>query len=144
MELTYHTDYAFRVLMYAGANPDRRVTLGEIAGAYGISKEHLRKVAHRLAREGLLATVKGRSGGITLGRDPQDIRVGDVVELMEGTTHIINCKRQPCPLIGRCELKCVFDRGRKAFLHELNTATLADLLDDAPTLKGIRVLAESG
>ncbi|MCH8506371.1 MAG: Rrf2 family transcriptional regulator, partial [Ectothiorhodospiraceae bacterium] len=77
MELTYHTDYAFRVLMYAGAHPDRRVTLAEIARAYDISREHLRKVVHGLAQHGFLATPKGRAGGLTLGRHPRSIRGGD-------------------------------------------------------------------
>lgn len=143
MELTYHTDYAFRVLMYAGANPGRRVTLAEIAKAYDISKEHLRKVVHRLGRAGLLSTVKGRAGGLELGRDPAAIRVGDVVELMEGSMAIVNCSRQPCPLTGRCSLKSVFNRGREAFLQELNTSTLADLLREEPTLGGIRILAQA-
>ncbi len=140
MELTYHTDYAFRVLMYAGANPDRRVTLSEIAGAYRISKEHLRKVVHRLAQEGFLSTVKGRSGGLVLGRDAASIRVGDVVMAMEGSMAIVDCGRQPCPLTGHCSLKGLFNRARKAFLDELNKATLADLLGEPQTLSGVRVL----
>jgi Rrf2 family transcriptional regulator, nitric oxide-sensitive transcriptional repressor len=143
MELTYHTDYAFRVLMYAGANPGRRVTLREISEAYGISKEHLRKVVHKLAQEGFLSTAKGRAGGLVLGRDPASIRVGDVVQVMEGSMAIVNCNRQPCPLTGRCALKSVFNRGQRAFLTELNKASLADLLGEERTFSGIRILTEA-
>ncbi len=143
MELTYHTDYAFRVLMYAGANPERRVTLAEIAKAYDISREHLRKVVHRLAQHGLLSTAKGRAGGLTLGRDPAGIALGEVVELMEPSMSIIDCKRQPCPLTGRCYLKAVLDRGRRAFLEEINKATLADLLGEKQTLAGIRIIGQA-
>lgn len=141
MELTYHTDYALRVLMYAGASDGRRVTLSEIASAYDISKEHLRKVVHRLAREGLLSTVKGRSGGLVLGRDPETIRVGEVVRIMEPSMCIVDCTRQPCRLNGHCSLKSVFDRAREAFIRELDKATLADLLMQERTVKRIRGLA---
>ena len=48
MHLTLHTDYALRVLMYLALRPDRRCTIEEIAGAYGISRNHLMKVLYRL------------------------------------------------------------------------------------------------
>ena len=49
MRLTTLTDYAIRLLMYAGNHPDRLCTIAEIAQAHGISEPHLMKVTHRLA-----------------------------------------------------------------------------------------------
>lgn len=133
MELTQHTDYGLRVLMYAASDPDRLVTMREIARVYGISMEHLRKVVHRLARHGYLSTVKGRAGGMQLGRPAETIRVGDVVELLEESMAIVDCERQPCPLRGACALKRSLDNARHAFLAELNKVTLADLAADQQT-----------
>ena len=68
MRLTQHTDYAIRVLMYAASRWTREgesalSSIHEIAAAYGISENHLMKVVHRLAQEGLLHTQRGRNGG---------------------------------------------------------------------------------
>ena len=140
MEITYHTDFGLRVLMYAGAHGGRRVTMREISDAFDISREHLRKVVHRLARAGYLATLKGRSGGLALARPPADIRVGDVVTDMEGSMAIVDCGRQPCRLAGNCMLKAVFDSGREAFVARLNSYTLEDLLGDGRTHRALHRL----
>ncbi|WP_290647654.1 Rrf2 family transcriptional regulator [Aquisalimonas sp.] len=143
MELTYHTDYGLRVLMYAGAHGGRRVTMREIAQAYGISLEHLRKVVHRLAQHGYLITTKGRAGGLTLGQQPASIPIGDVVLAMEESMAIVDCDRQPCPLCGGCSLKTVFDSARQAFINQLNTFTLQDLLGNTQTLGQLQRLNRS-
>lgn len=140
MELTSLTDYGVRVLMYAGAHGGRRVTLREIAAAYDISLEHLRKVVHRLSRHGYLATSRGRSGGMALAVDPEHIRIGDVVVSLEQSLAIVDCARQPCPLCGACSLKAAFDDARGAFVERLNRYTLADLLGHQAMSNRIRSL----
>ncbi|MBK1735727.1 hypothetical protein CKO15_10630 [Halorhodospira abdelmalekii] len=140
MELTYHTDYALRVLIYAGAQSERRVTMREIAQAYNISQEHLRKVVHRLARHGYLQTTQGRSGGLQLAREPTTIRVGEVVRLMEESLELIHCERGPCPLCGRCSLKRALNSARDQFLNHLDGITLEELLADPATAEQLRRL----
>lgn len=143
MELTHHTDYGLRVLMYAATHSERRVTMREIADVYGISMEHLRKVVHKLARSGILITRKGRAGGMTLGQPAETLRLGDLVELLEESTAIINCQRQPCPLRGACALKRSLDSARHAFLAELNRTTLADIAGDRATAHRLFALREA-
>ncbi len=140
MELTYYTDFALRVLLYAAAHGDRRVTMREVAGAYRISQEHLRKVVHRLARNGYLETIQGRSGGLCLGRPASDIYVGEIVELMEDSLQLIHCGREPCPLCGSCSLKSILDEARDHFLARLNLVSLAQLLGDPETEAQLRQL----
>ncbi|MFP4648695.1 MAG: RrF2 family transcriptional regulator [Halorhodospira sp.] len=141
MELTYYTDFALRVLLYAAGHPERRVTMREIAGAYGISQEHLRKVVHRLARHGYLRTVQGRAGGMQLAQPATQIRVGEIIQLMEDSLELIDCDREPCPLSGACSLKRALDEARALFLKHLDQITLAQLLEDPATARQIRNLA---
>ena len=54
MRLTQHTDYAFRMLMYAALRAPALTTVGEVAGAFRISATHLNKVAQTLAAHGYL------------------------------------------------------------------------------------------
>jgi DNA-binding IscR family transcriptional regulator len=55
MRLNVQSDYALRLLMHLAANQGRLATIAEIAGRYGISKNHLMKVANALGREAVFA-----------------------------------------------------------------------------------------
>jgi|AntRauTorcE11898_2_1112593.scaffolds.fasta_scaffold02253_3 Rrf2 family nitric oxide-sensitive transcriptional repressor len=140
MEVTYLTDYALRVLMYAGVHDQRRVTMREIATAYGISLEHLRKVVHQLAALGYIETSRGRGGGLWLAKAPDRIRLGEIVSGFERSMEIVDCDRQPCPLRGDCALKAAFEDARGAFMQRLDAWTLADLITEPRTLDRIHRL----
>ena len=90
MRLSLHTDFALRTLMFL-AGCQRRANISEIADFFGISRDHLAKVALRLAREGFIRSIRGIGGGIELARNPADIAVGDVVERFEGSLHLLDC-----------------------------------------------------
>jgi len=131
MRLTGYTDHALRLLMYLGRQPGRRVTVQEIAQAHAISEHHLRKVANRLARAGLVASVRGRSGGLRLAQPPSCISVGAVVRLAEASFTIVECfnaARSTCPMSAGCALKEVLQQATQAYLGHLDRLTLADLI----------------
>src|SRR3546814_20689741 len=89
MRLTAYTDYTLRVLMYLGLKGDARATIKEISDCYGISKNHLMKIVQDLSREGVLNTVRGKSGGIRLARHAEAICTGDVVRMTEPDFRIV-------------------------------------------------------
>lgn len=143
MRLTRYTDYAMRVLLYLGTRPDRLCSIAEIAGAYRISKDHLMKVVNDLAREGHVASVRGRFGGIRLGRPADQINVGAVIRHTEegfdlapfpaGKTApapsgsaLVDCGR--CVIAPACGLADVLNEALAAFLAVLDRYTLDDLL----------------
>ena len=130
MQLTRFTDYALRVLLFVGRQDGRICTMGEIAGYYRISLEHLRKVVHKMATLGYLNSSRGRGGGLLLGRDPADIRIGDLVLASESDMNIIDCQALDCRLQPGCSLKTELDRAGRAFIAVLNEVTLHDLLSD--------------
>ncbi|MGC2078379.1 MAG: Rrf2 family transcriptional regulator, partial [Xanthobacteraceae bacterium] len=106
MQLTKFSDYALRVLMYAHAAGDRRVTIEEMAAAYRISRAHLMKVANSLTRTGYLTAVRGRSGGLVLARPAKDIRLGEVVRATEPGFAIVECfsTNNQCVVTDCCRL----------------------------------------
>src|ERR1700743_3445020 len=91
MRLTSYTDFSLRVLMYLALHPDRRPTIAEIAGRYGISRTHLMKVVHQLGLKGYVETVRGKGGGLRLARPMTEITVGEVVRRMEPDMALVAC-----------------------------------------------------
>ncbi|MDF3831772.1 Rrf2 family transcriptional regulator [Cupriavidus basilensis] len=130
MRLTTMTDYALRLLIYVARHPERLCTNSEIAQAYGISRAHLVKVTHKLSRQGWIATVRGRGGGIQLSSGPGSINLGDVVRSVEPDFDLLACLADggACKLASDEPLCCVMDGARRSFLQHLESYTLADVL----------------
>ncbi len=129
MQLTRHTDYALRLLIHLAGSDGGRVQIADVAEAQAISRTHLMKIANELARAGFLEAVRGRGGGIRLGRDPRDINLGDVIRTMEPKCPMVNCTS--CQLIRGCDLPGVLDRASAAFNAVLSNYTLADVVRSA-------------
>ncbi len=126
MRLTRYTDYALRVLLYVGAQPGKICSIADIARAYGISQNHLMKVAHDLGKAGYVEGVRGRSGGIRLARPADRINVGAVVRHTEEGFELVECGS--CVIAPACGLTGVLDEALAAFMAVLDRHTLADLL----------------
>lgn len=126
MRLTRYTDYAMRVLLYLGAQPDKVCSIAEIARAYGISQNHLMKVAHDLGKAGYVEGVRGRSGGIRLAKPADRINVGVVVRHTEEGFDLVECGE--CVIAPACGLTGVLAEALAAFMAVLDGHTLADLL----------------
>jgi Rrf2 family transcriptional regulator, nitric oxide-sensitive transcriptional repressor len=138
MRLTDYTDYSLRTLMYLGTHRDNLVTIQDIADAYGISKSHLMKVVHQLGLAGLVETIRGRSGGLRLGKEPEEINIGDVVRGTEPDFMMVECfsrETNECILSPSCELQDVLRRATTAYLDVLSGVTLADLLRNSGSLR---------
>jgi Rrf2 family transcriptional regulator, nitric oxide-sensitive transcriptional repressor len=131
MQLTSYTDYSLRVLMYLAIQPHRLVNIGEISERYGISRNHLVKVVHNLARGGFIRSRRGRGGGIELARVPNKIGVGEVVRYTEGPFWPVECfdaRNNRCVITSACGLPRVLQEACASFLATLDRYTLADVV----------------
>lgn len=138
MRMTFHTDYALRMLIYVGLRPDGACTVNEIASAYGLSRNHLLKVAQTLRRLGVIETTRGRAGGIRLARAPERINVGALVRATEEDFSLVECMLGAggsCVITRACMLKGVFAEALAAYLAVLDRYTLADMLRNRAALR---------
>ncbi|TGQ31475.1 MULTISPECIES: Rrf2 family transcriptional regulator [unclassified Mesorhizobium] len=129
MRLTSFSDYALRMLMYAASAGERLITIEEVARTFGVSKTHLNKVANTLTRSGYLRAIRGRSGGLVLGRRPEAIRIGDVVRLTEPDFALVECfaTGNQCVLTRSCKLSGMLGEAVASFHSTLDRYTLADI-----------------
>lgn len=145
MRLTAYTDYALRLLMYLAVKTDGLATIADVAASYGISKNHLTKVSHQLVQAGYVSTVRGRSGGLMLGKPAQAITLGEIVRMTEPDMDLVPCfhpENQDCPLRRACRLRGALEKAQQAFLAALDGYTLADLTVAPAPMRALLGMAE--
>ncbi|MEX0966379.1 MAG: Rrf2 family transcriptional regulator [Bacteroidia bacterium] len=106
--LSKTSEYAIKSLIYLESKPGRKGKVGveEIATAIRSPKSFTAKVLQRLAKAGLISSLKGPAGGFSIARDRDAISLMEVILAMEGETVFQKCglgldrcsAAQPCPL----------------------------------------------
>ncbi len=145
MRLTIHTDYALRTLIFLGLRAGSVVSVAEIAEKFGISRNHLIKVAQHLRDGGYVETTRGNGGGVRLVKSPAAINIGDVVRFMENDMALVACfsKTGSCRIFPECLLRGALHEALTAFLAVLDRYCLADLLGPRQGLLELLGLGEA-
>ena len=132
MKVTYHTDYALRLLIYLLTHPDDVVSTRTVAEVYGVSLNHMNKVSQHLVKLGLLNATRGRGGGVKLSEVAREWRLGDLVRQLEPTGEIAQCSGnstvEPCRIAPVCYIRSIFAGGTMAFYNHLNGYKVEDLI----------------
>src|SRR4051812_33790577 len=140
MRLTRQTNYAMRILMYCAANDGRLSRIPEIAAAYSVSELFLFKILQPLVEHGLVATVRGRNGGVKLGRPAVDISLFDVVRVTEESFAMAECFENDaaeCPLVDSCGLNSALREALNAFFEVLMRHSIDDLVKARPNINAL-------
>ena len=129
MRLTRQSNYAIRTLVYCAVNAPDLSRIADIARAHAISELFLFKLIKPLVEHGLLQTVRGRKGGIRLGRPAEDITLLDTIRLTEESFTMAECFEtgSDCPLMDNCDLNGALREALGAFFDVLDGYTIADL-----------------
>ncbi|WP_035672147.1 Rrf2 family transcriptional regulator [Flavobacterium sp. 83] len=130
MKLNHFTDFSMRVLMYLNQKKDTpQSSLDDLADTFKISRNHLIKVVQFLSANQLIITKRGKNGGILISEKAREIRLGDLIHLLEqDDTPIINCDSKPCIFQSHnCKLKSLFNTAYLAFIESLNQYKLSDI-----------------
>lgn len=140
MRLTTYTDYSLRLLMFVALKDDGLATISEVADAYGISKNHLMKVAHQLGVAGYVETVRGRSGGLRLAKPAASISLGDIVRRTEQDMTLVPCldpANVKCVITSCCGLRRALALATERFFEVLDGYSLADLVKPRAALRNL-------
>jgi Rrf2 family nitric oxide-sensitive transcriptional repressor len=146
LHLTVQTDYSLRLLMYLALKEDGLATIAEVAESYGISKNHLMKVAHQLGAAGYIETVRGRRGGLRLAKSAESISLGEVVRSTEPDMAIVMCFEPinaHCTIRPSCVLRRALEKAYLAFVEVLDGYTLGDLVKPKASLRSLLSLTPS-
>ena len=129
MQLTKQTDFAFRVLIFlATMPPSSQAQIQQIAAKYTISKSHVMKIVQKLVHHGYITAKRGHNGGLLLGKQPNQISLKAIIQLMEQTLEPVNCEESGCLLTGSCLLKSHLITAQERYLSYLENIYLSDVI----------------
>ncbi len=125
--------YALRLLIDLCENQgDGFVALKDIAARQDISKKYLEQIVPALTGDGMLKTSRGFQGGYRLAREPEDISVGEILRLTEGSLAPVACLDggpNECPRCADCLTLPVWQGLERVINDYLNGVSLRDVID---------------
>lgn len=133
MKLSTRTRYGTRALLELALRKDEGpIFLREIAKQQQLSLPYLEQLISPLVAAGIVRSVKGPRGGVSLAKEPEDVNLGDVTRLLEGTTAPVECVADPsvCERSGSCVTRDVWSELNDVVDAFLRSKTLQDLVAD--------------
>lgn len=131
MRLSTRSRYGTRMMIELARRYDNGpIQIGEIAARQGISVKYLEQLIIPLKKANYVKSVRGRNGGHMLVKPPEEITVGEIVELLEGGINLSECIENPeiCNRSGTCLTRGIWETATGAMSRELNAITLSDMI----------------
>lgn len=133
--LTKKAKYGLKALVFlAGIEPGQTALVADIATANQIPKKFLDAILGELRNAGFVHSKKGKGGGYTLARAPEEIGVGNVIRALDGPLAPIQCasitvyrRCDDCADEMRCAVRLVMLQAREAIASVLDKTTLAQM-----------------
>jgi Rrf2 family cysteine metabolism transcriptional repressor len=132
MKLSTRGRYGTRVLLDLALREGKEpVPLKEIARRQQISLLYLEQIIAPLIAAGMIRSTRGARGGVQLARPPQEIKLSEVVELLEGSIAPVDCVNDPkvCDRSELCATRDVWIELKKAMDGVLESRTLSDMVE---------------
>ncbi len=109
------------------AKSDQKLNVNQISEQIESSRHHVAKVFQRLAKENYVSSNRGPSGGFILKKDPKEITLLDLFEVIEGPVEVQGCpgNKETCPF-DKCMMGNLAEILACKFKDFLLNQTLAD------------------
>ncbi len=136
MKLTTRSRYGTRLIMDIALCQDQGpVRIADVSKRQGISVKYLEKLIRVLKRGGYVRSRRGPSGGHVLAKRPDEITIGELVRVLEGTEGLVVCEVNggPCPRMPSCKTHQIWQDASEAMYGKLDKVTVADLILEEAT-----------
>jgi Rrf2 family protein len=143
MKLSTQSRYGVRAIFDIAYHSEGLGTqVKDISRRQGISQRYLEQIFQKLKRAGVVGSKRGPSGGYFLGKKPEDITIGEIVQITEGSINPVRCvdaedSTQPCEKSGGCVTQIVWNEAGQRLKNYFDSVTIRDLCKLAKEM-GIR------
>lgn len=126
------TDYAVRALVYMTVVAKKKnsvITVDEIAREEDLPERFLRRILQGLAKNKILSSYKGKQGGFSFLKSPENIKLTDVIKVFQGEVKLTNCllKGSICPELKTCALRKKLNQIERSVNKKLRNITITSL-----------------
>jgi Rrf2 family cysteine metabolism transcriptional repressor len=132
MKLSTKGRYAARAMLDLALNYGKDpVSVREIAERQKISERYLENILNILVRAGLVVSTRGKSGGFSLSREPENIDLGEIITTVEGSLAPVDCVADSsnCDRVSICVTYEIWRKLENAMMDILSSTTLKDMID---------------
>jgi Rrf2 family protein len=115
----------------AEAYAEGPIPLAEIAKRQGLSAKYLEQLVILLKGASLIKSARGRRGGYMLACKPEEISIGQIVEVLEGRLALVDCVAEPeqCDRSPQCPTRDIWADMTTKLEEHLFSTTLQDVVD---------------
>ena len=140
MRLSKRSEYGLRALFdLADRTGQSPVSLKELAARNNLPFKFMEHIFLPLRNAGIVLSQSGAGGGYSLGRNPEDIYLGEIIRTLDGTIAPVSCVSKiayepcSCPDEETCPLRMVMNRVREAIVDIVDHTSLADAVAESKT-----------
>jgi Rrf2 family transcriptional regulator, iron-sulfur cluster assembly transcription factor len=134
MRLTTKSRYGTRLIIDLALNAgEAPVRLSDISKRQSISLKYLEKLIRTLKKAGFVKSIRGPYGGYMLAKPMENISVGDIVRVLEGSDAITDCTESKnvcgtCTRAGRCLTQYIWAEASKSMFERLDSFKIDQLI----------------
>ncbi|KOF56100.1 MULTISPECIES: RrF2 family transcriptional regulator [Clostridium] len=113
------------------------VSIKSISERQAISEAYLEQLFAPLRKAKLIKSIRGAQGGYVLGKDPKDIFISDILDVLEGPIEVSECVEEEgiCGNSNSCPTRLLWVKIKESIDHVTNTISLQDMIDDYNGIK---------
>lgn len=136
MRISMRGEYGVRAMLdLALHHQEGPIALKTVAEREGISEAYLEQLIAPLRKAGLVVSVRGAGGGYQLAREPSQIRIGEIIRVLEGPIAPMGCASEEthkfsCDNSQKCIARVLWRRLRDRITDFLDSTSLQDLLNE--------------
>lgn len=139
MKLSTKGRYGLRAIIdLARYSEEAPVSIGCIAQRQSISESYLEQIVAMLRKAGLVKSIRGASGGYVLAKGADEISVGDVLRVLEGSLEPVKCaafySEEGCAASDGCVTKYVWKKINDSINDTVNGIMLDELVRESRQL----------
>ena len=128
MRFSTRAEYGLKAIVNLAQCYPKQKNIKTISKEEGISVKYLERLVNELRKNNLVKSQLGKSGGYTLAKNPKLIRVGEIIEILEGSISPMKCFGKKCVLEHACSSSIVWNKLGEQIRKTLYGIRLSELI----------------
>lgn len=139
MKISTRGRYGIKAMVDLAMNSkdDKCISLKSIAQRQGIPENYLEQLMAVLKKAKVVKSVRGAQGGYILNKNPEDISVGDLLKILEGSLALVDCLENQPPKkkcgdadCSECVVRDAWEMISDKLAEAAHSISLKDLIKD--------------